>query len=150
MHAENIDAAVKRLTSPPMNIPPSYIPLINFALVIKRVSVGGRVRRRVTEVWEVLDYNNYVEIARWNPRTDAHEVYIERSKLMREFGEVRGWDFEQVLEEHRRRCCVLKWMAIRGLRNYKAVAEVVQRYYANPEETYRQCLPELRRYGVEV
>jgi len=150
MHAENIDAAVKRLTSPPMNIPPSYIPLINFALVIKRVSIGGRVRRRVTDVWEVVDYNNYVEVAKWNPRTDAHELYIERSKQMREFGEVRGWDFERVLEEHKRRCCVLKWMAIRGLRHYKAVAEVVQRYYANPDETYRQCLEELRRYGVEI
>jgi len=150
MHAENIDAAIKRLTSPPMNIPQSYIPLINFALVIKRVEVGGRVRRRITNVWEVLGYNNYVEVSRWNPRTDTHEVRIENSKTLRDYAENRGWDFEQIFEEHRRREIVLRWMALKNIRSYREVADVVHRYYANPEEVYRKCFDDLKRMGIEL
>jgi len=150
MHAESIDAAVKRLTSPPMNIPQSYIPLVNFALVIKRVIIGQRVRRRVTNVWEILDYDNYAEIAKWNPRTDTHEVRIEKSKTLRDYAESRGWDFERVVEEHKRREVVLKWMAVKGRRMYREVADVVHRYYANPEEMYKRCLEDLRRMGIEI
>lgn len=150
MHAENIDAAVKRLTSPPMNIPHSYIPLVNFALVIKRVVVGDRIRRRVTNVWEVLDYDKYVEISRWNPRTDTHEVRIENSKTLRDYAANRGWDFEQILDEHRRREVVLRWMALKNIRSYREVADVVHRYYANPEEVHRKCLEDLKRMGIEL
>ena len=37
MHAENLDSAVKRLTSKPMDIAPAYIPLMNIVLSIQRV-----------------------------------------------------------------------------------------------------------------
>jgi flagellar protein FlaI len=37
IHAEDVDATVKRLTSPPMNIPEGYIPLMKLGLIIRRV-----------------------------------------------------------------------------------------------------------------
>ncbi len=143
MHAEHIDAAVKRLTSPPMNIPPSYIPLVNFALVIKRVIIG-RPQRRVTNVWEVRDYGEYVEIVRWDPATDRHELRAKDSKILREYAEARGWSFDDVLEELKRRTIVLRWMVAKGKRRYTEVAEVVHSYYAKPEQVYRRALEELR------
>jgi len=37
IHAETLDYAIKRLTSPPMNIPPAYMKLMNVFLHIQRV-----------------------------------------------------------------------------------------------------------------
>jgi flagellar protein FlaI len=37
MHAEDAETAIKRLTQPPMNIPPSIIPLMDCAIVVKHV-----------------------------------------------------------------------------------------------------------------
>jgi flagellar protein FlaI len=37
LHAEDVDTAIKRLTQPPMNIPPSIIPLMNCVINVKHV-----------------------------------------------------------------------------------------------------------------
>ncbi|MEM1892692.1 MAG: type II/IV secretion system ATPase subunit, partial [Sulfolobales archaeon] len=87
LHAEDIDAAVKRLTSPPMNIPNTYIPLVNMALVIKRVTKldeTGRPRpvRRVTNIWEIEDYGKYKELASWDPVRDRFKVNLKESLIV--------------------------------------------------------------------
>jgi len=139
MHAENIDAAVKRLTSPPMNIPQSYIPLVNFALLIRRVEIGKRIARRVTNVWEVLDYGKYVDIARWSPRTDRWEIDLSKSSALRKVAELRGWDFERVLKvEVPLRTALLRYLALTSQRDYRTVADHVYAFYADPRDKARQ------------
>ncbi len=155
MHAEHIDAAIKRLTSPPMNIPPSYIPLANFALVIRKVMLETpegtkRIVRRITNLWEIVDYGNYVEISKWNPVTDSHEFKPEKSKLLKEYAEAKGWDFEDVLSELKRRETVLRWLTVEGMRKYTQVARIVHAYYARPEQVYRQAIDGLKRRGMKV
>jgi len=149
MHAEHIDAAVKRLTSPPMNIPPTYIPLANFALVIRRVLIESpngekRIVRRVTNLWEIEDYGRYTEIVRWDPRTDTHELRAERSKLLKEFAETKGWTLDDVFRELKRRETVLRWLVSEGMRKYTQVAQVVYAYYAKPERVYMQAIERLK------
>ncbi len=155
IHAEHIDAAVKRLTSPPMNIPTSYIPLMNFALVIKRIIMtdpSGRPRtvRRVTEVWEVRDYNDYVTVSKWRAAEDHHDVKLDMSLRLREIAEFRGKDFEWAKEEVEKRAIVLLWMKARRLRNYRDVARIVHKYYVNPARIYEQAVAELRTIGLDA
>ncbi len=152
LHAEHIDAAVKRLTSPPMNIPQSYIPLMNFALVIKRVMMmtpegKPRIQRRVTNIWEVRDYNEYLEIVKWRPDEDTFELRAEESKLLRDISEMRGKPLDWALDEIERRKTVLLWLKARGVRYYREVAKTVYRYYAHPDSIYRQALEELTQLG---
>jgi flagellar protein FlaI len=60
MHAENLDSAVKRLTSKPMEIAPAYIPLMNIVLSIQRIHLikngEKKAYRRVINVNEIIDY----------------------------------------------------------------------------------------------
>jgi flagellar protein FlaI len=44
-----------------------------------------------------------------------------------------GRDFAELLEEHEKRIMILKWMLENDIRNYKKVAEVVGKYYRDPE-----------------
>ncbi|MCD6428906.1 MAG: hypothetical protein J7L12_04770, partial [Desulfurococcales archaeon] len=161
MHAEYIDAAVKRLTSPPMNIPENYISLIDFALVIRRVTMfrpDGTyyIARKISEVWEVRDYNEYITISKWNPAKDEFEIDINRSELLNNIAEYRGKDAEWIKDEIIRRTVVLKWMSAKDIRYYKDIAGIVHKYYAKPEEIYKKALYELKslkgigvRYGEE-
>ncbi len=149
LHAENIDAAVKRLTSPPMNIPKSYIPLINVAAVIKRVRLYNpdgtyRIARRITEVYEVRDYGDYPMVAKWDPVEDKHKVNIEESVVLRKICEEIGRDISWAVEEVAKRSTVLKWMAVKGIRKYTEVAAVIQKYYASPKEVYERAVSELK------
>ena len=149
LHAEHIDAAVKRLTSPPMNIPQSYIPLMNFALVVKRVRLYNpdgtyRIARRVTEVWEVREYGDYPLVARWDPAERRHYVYPEESLILRSIGDQVGRGFDWVLEEMTRRATVLRWMAQKDITNYRDVAKIVNEYYVRPMEVYERAQREVK------
>jgi len=143
LHAESIDAAVKRLTSPPMNIPPSYIPLVNIAMVIRRVQVRderGRVRpaRKITNVWEVRDYGDYVEVAVWNPAENRFEVDLEKSILLDRISSLTGLTRKALIEEVGRRRLLLNWLVRQGRGDYRSVATYVYKYYMNPERTLRE------------
>jgi len=154
IHAENIDAAVKRLTSPPMNIPPGYIPLINLGMVIKRVHImtkEGRLRpaRRITNIWEIEDYDKYVEIGRWDPIRDRFELNLSKSIFLKLISEQAGRSVPELIEEIGRRKSVLQWLAVKGIRNYRNVAQYIQSYYANPEQVLRRIREEVVKYAEE-
>jgi flagellar protein FlaI len=143
LHAEHIDAAVKRLTSPPMNIPPSYIPLLNIALVIKRVELRdekGRIRfgRRITNVWEIRDYNDYIEIARWNPIEDKFDVDLKRSIVLKKISELSGHPVDSLIEEISVREKILTWLVKTGRKDYKSVATYIYKYYLNPDKVLKE------------
>ncbi len=150
IHAEHIDAAVKRLTSPPMDIPPGYIPLLNFALAIKRVRIPTgsgttRIVRRVTEVWEIRDYEDYVLVARWDPATREHHVTLEDSILIPRISELTGQDVGEIIEDIYKRETVLRWMAVKGITAYEDVASRIMEFYRRPEKVYREAARELER-----
>ena len=149
LHAENIDAAAKRLTSPPMNIPKGYIPLMNFALLIRRVEIvdretkRSRVVRRITYTWEIKDFGEYVPVHKWNAYTDEHEVYYEKSFLLKHIMDLVGWTEDELRNEIERRSTVMRWLAAKNLRSYKDVARVVREYYQNPLRVYNRAVKEL-------
>ncbi|MCI4436799.1 MAG: type II/IV secretion system ATPase subunit [Ignisphaera sp.] len=149
LHAEHIEAAVKRLTSPPMNIPPSYIPLLNIALVIKRVELRdekGRIRfgRRITNVWEIRDYNDYIEIARWNPIEDKFNVDLSRSIVLKKISELSGHPVDSLIEEIGVREKILTWLVKTGRKDYKSVATYIYKYYLNPDKVLKEVKEFLR------
>ena len=150
IHAEHIDAAVKRLTSPPMDIPPGYIPLVNFALAIKRVRLPTgagthRIVRRVTEVWEIRDYEDYPLVARWDPASREHYLNLEESILIPRIAEMTGQEVSEVIEDIKMRETVLRWMAVKGVTKYEEVSARIMEYYRRPEKVFREAYKELER-----
>lgn len=150
IHAEHIDAAVKRLTSPPMDIPPGYIPLVNFAMAIKRVRLPTgagthRIVRRVTEVWEIRDYEDYPLVARWDPASREHYLNLEESILIPRIAEMTGQEVSEVIEDIKMRETVLRWMAVKGVTKYEEVSARIMEYYRRPEKVYREAYKELER-----
>lgn len=150
IHAEHIDAAVKRLTSPPMDIPPGYIPLVNFAMAIKRVRLPTgagthRIVRRVTEVWEIRDYEDYPLVARWDPASREHYLNLEESILIPRIAEMTGQEVSEVIEDIKMRETVLRWMAVKGVTKYEEVSAKIMEYYRRPEKVYRETYRELER-----
>lgn len=143
LHAEDIDAAVKRLTSSPMNIPNSYIPLVNMSLVIKRVTKldeTGKPRpvRRVTAVWEIEDYSKYREFALWDPLRDKFKANLKESLIVEKVAKMKGLDVGDVIEDIVRRKAVLDYLVATGRRSYKEIATYVYNYYHKPSEVLKE------------
>ncbi|MBC7130050.1 type II/IV secretion system ATPase subunit [Candidatus Bathyarchaeota archaeon] len=144
MHAEDIYSAVKRLTQKPMNIAPAYIPLMNIVLSVRRVYLekaeGRKVARRVINVNEIADYEDYRTVFKWNPVKDQHQTLLDNSIMLEKLSEYIGRDKEELLEELERRKHIIHWMREHKIRSYKEVAAIIAEYYARPQQTYERAL----------
>jgi len=135
MHADSLDRVVKRLTSPPMNVSSVYIPLMSCAIHIERTELptkNGEITygRRVRTVWEIEDYEQYREVATWDPRTDLYQVSLDGSYLLRQIAEKSGLTTAEVLKEIEARELYLKEIAASGIRDQKAVADKMLAYHS--------------------
>jgi flagellar protein FlaI len=144
MHAEDLNSAVKRLTQKPMDISPAYIPLMNLVLSIQRIPLlkgtERKMGRRILNVNEIADYEDYRCVFRWNPRKDRHLPTFGKSVILSSIAERTGNSKKELLEEIGRRKQVLHWMRQQNLRSYRDVAAVIAEYYSQPEQIYEKIV----------
>ena len=142
MHAENLDSSIKRLTSKPMEIATSYIPLMNIIMSVQRVHLEKngerRVNRRVLAVDEIANYDDYRNTFKWNPVKDEHPAYLEDSILLSKIAEKTGLGKKELLKEIEHRVNVLHWMRDQNIRSYKDVAAIIAEYSTRPTEFYEK------------
>jgi len=144
MHAENLDSAIKRLTSKPMEISPSYLPLMNIILSIQRVhlikNAEKKAFRRVMSVNEIADYEDYRCTFKWQPAKDQYLPSFDQSMMLASISERLGANKKDLLEEMGRRKNVLHWMREQNIRSYKDVAVIIAEYYARPKQVYEKIM----------
>jgi len=133
MHSDNLDHAVKRLTSEPMNIAKIYIPLMNISMHISRVELpferaGLKFGRRVRNIWEIEDYEKYIEVSKWDPTTDTFDIDLTKSIKLKYISELKGIAFQSVLDETDRRAHLLATLAKLNIRDQKEVVKRTQEY----------------------
>jgi len=144
MHAENLDSAIKRLTQKPMDIAPAYIPLMNIVLSVQRVhlqkSGERKAYRRVMNVNEIADYEDYRCTFKWHPVKDEHLPSLNKSIMLVGISERLGVSKKDLLEEIDRRKQILHWMRERNIRSYRDVAAIIAEYYTRPKQFYEKVL----------
>jgi flagellar protein FlaI len=148
LHAEDVDYAIKRLTSPPMSVAEVYIPLMNVVAEVERVHLpkpvsGSLFGRRVREVSEVISHKEFTKVFNWNPLTDDFSSRLEESILLRKISLRTGKDFQDLVDEIDRREVVIKWMVEKGILQTEDVAKVISQYYISPEAMYNIASMEL-------
>ena len=138
IHAENVEYAIRRLESKPMNIPRLLIPMMNLYVQIERIVRGGQIIRRVTSVHEILgiDLNTGElisnEVFSWNPIIDKLERKNKSVILERVAQEKLQEETDFLLEVDRRRK-VLEYLCKKNLSRFEDVSKVIRNYYYDPE-----------------
>jgi len=145
MHADSLESAVKRLQQKPMDIPASYVSLMNCALVVKRIKENstGQSSRRVITVSEIASASSSHNAFTWNPRGDSFSDDLRESILFKRIADSGGREIDEVLDEYKKRILILKWMSEHDIRDYKKVSQVIGKYYRDPQSLMRQIEVEL-------
>ena len=133
MHADSLDHAVKRLTSPPMNVSEVYIPLMNLCIYVARVDLpkkkgGLSFGRRIIKMWEIVDYGKYNLISEWIPSKDRFRSNFSKSILLEKIAAMRGVKKSTILKEINERRKAIRKMIMLNM-NGKEVAQAVMNYY---------------------
>jgi len=137
VHAEDVESAMKRLMSPPMNIPETHISLLDVMALIQRVQLRSKTQlygRRVRFIWEVEDAYKYRKIAEWDPVTDTFRVNFANSLQIENIALMNGVGREDIMLELWRRKELLEWMRTNRITDTDRVASVVLSYYSEPEK----------------
>jgi flagellar protein FlaI len=136
LHADSIDYAVKRLTSPPMNVAKTYIPLINVAVLVERVQLpnttanGMTFGRRLQSIVEVVDYEKYKTIGSWNPTTDRFKMDLTKSDQLKKIATRHGISMDDVLSELEARARFIQDLKAKGIRKNDEFAKHITNYYS--------------------
>jgi len=133
MHADSLESACKRLQQKPMDIPASYMTLMNSAIIIKRVKgQDGKSTRRATIVQELKTAIDYHAAFKWDPKSDYFNPQLEDSEMLHRISDQTGRNMDEILEEFEKRKIVLKWLVERGIRDFGKVSETIGKYYRDP------------------
>ena len=144
MHADSLESASKRLQQKPMDIPASYMALMNCAIVIRRVKdQDGKGIRKAISVQEIKTSDSYHNAFKWDPKTDYFSPQLEDSEILERIAHQTGRSKDDIMEEFEKRKIIINWLVQRGVRSYDKVAEVVGKYYRDPESLMKKI-----EYGV--
>jgi flagellar protein FlaI len=138
LHADNLDHAVKRLTSEPMNIADVYIPLMNIGMYVSRTELpveveGIKFGRRIRDVWEILDIEKYNPICTWNPTDDTYDIDLSKSTKLKEIAKIRGKSFQEILEDIDTRTSLLVNLSKAQVRRQAEVTKRIQKFLINKD-----------------
>ena len=142
MHAESPEEAIRRLETPPMNVPKSMIPLVKIMVSMAKVS-GMKVRRKLRSVTEIVGFDPMTgsislnKVYEWRPELDEWRK-TGKTYLLEWLADRRGISIESIEEEYERRTVVMKWAAKMkpGLSLFR---EIIRRYYFNPTRVYERA-----------
>ena len=128
MHADDVETVVKRLTQPPMNIPPSILSLMNCVIVVKQVRNTGfnphdrkGSTRKFTKISEIDSNGVSSDVFTWNIATDSFQSHLDKSYLFQKIAKSVDVPVSVVMQEFERRKKILLNMVEQGLRDFRSV-----------------------------
>lgn len=145
MHADSVDALIRRLETPPINLSPMLVNGLDVVAIISHAIVGGHETRRIRELVEVvrvapdgtaLTNTPFV----WNPADDKF-YFKKESKVFEKISNRFGIPVEILRKEFETRTKLIYAMFQKKVFDYEEVQRVFNDYKKNKAEV-------LKRFGV--
>lgn len=137
LHANTAEEAFRRLTSPPINLPPDLIrslPLFAIMFRQRRKNI-----RRLFEISEVVSGKD-VEINtlyRWDASKDVQTKVGESKRLIDEIKLFTGLNKDELQKDLKEKIGVLKWIVSNNINTVNTVGKVISEYYKDKKQLMR-------------
>lgn len=137
-HAGSVETLVRRLQTPPINLPASLVESLNIVCVVSHIKSRNKNVRRVKEIMEIreisdkgiIDCNKIFEL---NPVDDV----IERKKesiVLKKIEHNTGISVEHLKDEIKKRAKLLKKLEEKKIFNFKDINSIINDYYQDPDK----------------
>ena len=140
LHANSARDVIRKLTTPPMDVPPPMLGVLNLIVVQHRMRVPEKgVIRRVVSVAEVIPSEGGVslsEVFRWDPKGDVIRRTSVPSSLLDRMSESLGLSKKDLLSELKIREKILRFALSQNMDRPRLIS-LVNTYYHHPERVLR-------------
>lgn len=153
LHADEVESAVQRLTSKPMDVAPIHMKFLDLMFVVRNTSVTDPLTkktsrsRRVLSVTEILDYGKYNRVFEWDPVTDQQMLVkgsFMGSEKLKTISKDTGKSMDELIEDIRRREVILHWLQKHQIRNFKELGRIFEKYHERRGEFYNEVAKEMK------
>lgn len=146
IHADSVDTLIKRLETPPIELSPTLLNVLDCVCIMTHAIVNKEETRKLKEVVEVINVTpEGIALTNTPFIWDAmeNEFYSKKnSKIFEKIKKRYGIEIEELNFEYQRRVQLLYQLYLKKVFEFEEVQEIVNEYYKRPLEV-------LKRFGVE-
>ncbi|MCK5043822.1 type II/IV secretion system ATPase subunit [Candidatus Pacearchaeota archaeon] len=146
IHAESVDTVIKRLETPPMNLSPTLLNVLDCICIMTHAIAKKQETRKLKEIVEILNINAQgVALTNtpfvWNPANDQF-YFKKNSKIFEKISTRYGLDIEELNLEFRRRVQLIYKLYSYKIFKFEEIQGIINRYYKKPKEL-------LKEFGIQ-
>jgi len=135
-HSDTASAAYKRITEPPIAVPPSELESIHLFTTAFRDRRTGK--RRISQIVEILPSAGIVGVElnlvyRHDPRNDSFEKVNQSSKIFDEVSAHTGMTVQEMEQDLTDKRHVLEWLLANNVNDVNKLGLVMANYYADKD-----------------
>jgi len=145
MHADSVDTVIKRLETPPIELSPTLLNVLDCVCIMTHAIAKKQETRKLKEIVEILNVTpEGIALTNtpfiWNPGDDNF-YFKKNSKIFDKIAKRFGITREELDEEFRRRVNLIYNVYQSKVFDYKQFQDVITQYYKKPQEV-------LAKFGV--
>ena len=141
MHADSVDTVIKRLQTPPIELSPTLLNILDAVVVMSHAVSKKQETRRLREIVEIEKVSADGEAKTntpfsWNAAEDKFR-FNSQPLAFNKISERYGISREKLMFELDRRIKLLREMCKRGIFDAYVVQKIINDYYKDPESVLR-------------
>ncbi len=146
IHADSVDTVIKRLETPPIDLPPTLLNVLDCVAVMTHATVKKQETRKLREIVEIINIQpDGVAITNtpfvWNA-SDDNFYFKKKSKIFEKISRTSGLTLQEIELEFRRRVQIIYKSCQQKIFEFVEFQSIVNDYYKKPTEV-------LKRFGIE-
>jgi len=146
IHADSVDTVIKRLETPPIELSPTLLNVLDCICTMTHAIVQKQETRKLREIVEIINVtSDGIALTNtpfvWNPVDDKF-YFKKTSKIFEKIAKRYGLRMEEIDLEFKRRVRLIFELYRRNILKFDEVKEVIRQYYKKPKEI-------LQKFGIE-
>ncbi len=145
MHADSVDTVIKRLETPPIELSPTLLNVLDCVCIMTHAKVKNQETRKLKEVVEIVNINDEgIAMTNtpytWDPNED--QFYFKKtSKIFEKISKRFGISIGEMQREFKRRSQLVYKIYEEKIFDFQQFQDVITQYYKKPQDV-------LNRFGI--
>ena len=138
MHADSVDTLIKRLETPPIELSPTLLNVLDCVAVMTHAIVNKQETRKLREIVEIVNITpDGIALTNtpfvWNPADDTF-YFKKNSRIFEKISKRSGLNLQELETEFRRRVQLIYKLYRGKIFDFVKIQEVINQYYKKPEK----------------
>jgi flagellar protein FlaI len=145
IHADSVDTVVKRLETPPIELSPTLLNVLDCIAIMTHATVKKQETRKVKEIVEIINVTSEgIAVTNtpfsWDPSNDQF-YFKKNSKIFEKISKRFGISTNELQSEFRKRALLIYKLFEKRVFDFQKIQDTITQYYKKPEEV-------LAKYGI--